>query len=395
MPGRSTRFILKLGVALVGLLVLVVVGLVVYAIHERHAYRDMRDSHDLKTRTAKLANQYVAKRPNAALVIGVLQHGWSFEAGFGRIADTNAAPPDGQTLFEIGSITKVFTGITLARMAQGGVPLAPGHSAPVALDDPIGRYLPAGVSAPQKNGREITLRNLATHTSGLPRLPDNFDAVSKDEQNPYVSYYATNLYQDLAAVKLAHEPGKTSDYSNYGFGLLGHLLALRAGKPYEDLVKEAVCIPIGLTNTAITLSAGQRERLTPGHDEKGKVVPNWDMDVFAPAGALRSNADDLLRFLAANLEATDAALAEAQASHFKEFGGGVGLGWQITQCLEGPTVHWHNGGTGGYVSFIGFDKNAKVAVVLLSNYGDAWSGNDDLDNMGMKLLIWAGKLSWE
>ena len=386
----SIRLLVKLGLGLVLLAIALLVALVGYVLHVQRAYRLTPDSHDLKARIAKLGNQYISKRPNGALVIAVWQQNRGFTQGFGRISATNANPPDAETLFEIGSITKVFTALTLAKMAQDGM---------VDLNAPISRYLPQTVVSPRKNGRELTLLNLATHTSGLPRLPDNFDAVSKEQSDPYASYHASDLYQSLAQVRLATMPGKTSEYSNYGMGLLGHLLALKSGKPYEDLIKETICLPLGLTNTTISLTGEQKRRLTLGHNPKGELVPNWTFDVMAPAGALRSNADDLLKFLAVNLHPESsplsAALVEAQKTHLKEFCGGVGLAWQIDETIEQRTVHWHNGGTGGYVSYLGFDKAAGVGVVLLSNYGDSWGDDDPLDEMGAQILKWEPKISYE
>jgi D-alanyl-D-alanine-carboxypeptidase/D-alanyl-D-alanine-endopeptidase len=264
---------------------------------------------------------------------------------------------------------------------------------------PDSRYLPNGIASPQKNGREITLAQLATHTSGLPRLPDNLDRAVTDEQNPYAHYQAADLYQALTTVKLSAAPGKKSDYSNYGFGLLGHILELKAGKPYEALVTETLCAPLGMSNTVIQLSPEQKARLAPGHDPKGAPVANWDFAVLAGCGAFRSNASDLLRFLEANLKDTASpiskALADAQKFHFKTFGGGVGLGWQIEETIEEQILHWHNGGTGGYVSFLGFDRAHQVGVVILSNYGDAWAGDSSVDSLGMEILKWAPKISWE
>ena len=260
-------------------------------------------------------------------------------------------------------------------------------------------YLPPGVASPRKNGHEITLEQLATHTSGLPRLPPNWNATVTNELNPYLSYTAADLYQSLAQVQLSTVPGQTSDYSNYGFGLLGQLLSLKTGLPYETLVRQTVCEPLGLTNTVIHLNAEQRDRLAPGHNPQGNIVPNWDMDALAGCGALRSNAHDLLTLLSANLETNNTpiyqALAEARKYHFKEFSGGVGLGWQIAEPVDGRVVWWHNGGTGGYYSFIAFDRQNHVGVVILSNYGDAFAGDSTIDHMGMDLLKLAGKVSWQ
>jgi serine-type D-Ala-D-Ala carboxypeptidase/endopeptidase len=284
----------------------------------------------------------------------------------------------------------VFTAVTLAKLANDG---------DVKLDDPISRCLPAGVASPQKDGREITLENLATHTAGLPRLPDDFFDAVKDDLNPYASYHATNLYQSLSTVRLRSELGKKSAYSNYGFGLLGHLLELKSGKPYESLVRECVCGPLAMSDTVIHLSAEQKSRLTPGHDRKGGIVPNWDFDVLAGCGAFYSTANDLLKFITANIEdnspENSGALAEARKVHFKEWTGGIGLGWQIRQPVEHTTLHWHNGGTGGYVSFVGFDRENKIGVVILSNCGDALIMDSSVDRMGFDILRRARKVSWQ
>lgn len=383
-------------VALIGaglLLVFLLVSfgaLLAYVLHEQHQYKNQPDTHDLAQRTAQLGVAYVTRRPEAGLVIGVYQGDHANISGFGRTSAARNDPPNGQTLFEIGSITKVFTGVTLAKLARDGV---------VKLTDPIHLYLPPGVVSPQKNGHEITLEQLATHTAGLPRLPPNWDATVTNELNPYLSYTAADLYQSLAQVQLKAEPGKTSDYSNYGFGLLGQLLARKTGLPYETLVQQTVCEPLGLTNTVQHLNPEQQDRLAPGHNPQGRVVPNWDMDVLAGCGALRSNAHDLLTLVAANLETNDTpidqALAEARKYHFKEFSGGVGLGWQIEEPVDGRLVYWHNGGTGGYYSFIAFDRQNRVGVVILSNYGDAFAGDSTIDQMGREILKLAGKVSWQ
>ena len=385
---------MKVGLGCGGLLIVFLLvsfgALLAYVIHEQHAYEKLPDTHDLSQRVAQLGEEYLAQRPHGALVIGVLQQDKGYIVGLGQASPAQTNPPDGQTIFELGSITKVFTGVTLAKLVDDGV---------VRLDDPIGKYLPEGVVAPQKNGHEITLGELATHTSGLPRLPDNLDTSPANAINPYASYHATNLYQSLATVQLSHEPGKVSDYSNYGFGLLGHLLELKTGLPYETLITRTICEPLGLSNTVIHLSPEQLTRLAPGHDAQGDIVSNWDFDALAGCGAFRSDASDLLNFLSANLKTNSApiyqALAEARKFHLKKFSGGIGLGWQIEEPVEDRVVYWHNGGTGGYIGFIGFDRKNQAGIVILSNYGDAMSGDNSVDKMGMDILKLATKVSWQ
>jgi CubicO group peptidase (beta-lactamase class C family) len=390
MKRRSKWFwiLLTLG-GVGGLLVLGVIGVIVWVYRDLTSINRQSDTHDLRQRVEQRATPYLAKRPQGALVAGVVRGGQVHWLGFGRVSAANTNVPDADTLFEIGSVTKVFTGIALARM---------GNEGKLKLDDPIGKLLPPEVALPAEL-QPITLRQLATHTAGLPRLPGNLDLSATHAANPYAGYTSKELYDCLRTAKLESPPGKKSEYSNLGVGLLGHLLELKAGIAYERLLREQILDPLGLTNTAITLTPAQQLRLTPGHDAEGNVVSNWDFAVLAPAGALRSSATDLLAFLQANL-ATNAttlnlSLALAQQTQYESWLGNLGLCWQI---LEAPGIyrfHWHNGGTGGYVSFIGLDRAHSTGVVLLSNYGDAMADDDSLDEMGMELLKLAAKVSWE
>ena len=385
----TLRLLFKIVLGIIGFCFFGFAGLLAYVLIVQNNYRNMPDTHDLKRQIFQMAGDYVTNHPHAGLVIALYQHGGSSLWGFGETSVANSNPPGGDTLFEIGSITKVFTGDALAKMENDGR---------VNLASPISRYLPPGVVSPSLNGHEITLLNLATHTSGLPRLPENLD-LATNRENPYANYKAADLYSNLATTRLASAPGAKYSYSNLGFGLLGHLLELKAGMPYEELIKTTVCIPLGMTNTAIHLADDQLARLSPGHDPKGRIVPGWDFDVLAGAGAFRSTGYDLLKFIEANLQ-TDAsplsqALAEAREYHFNKFAGGVGLGWQIDESVEKQVLHWHNGGTGGYYSFIGLDRNNQVGVVILSNYGDAAANDISVDKMGMKILKYAPKISLE
>jgi D-alanyl-D-alanine-carboxypeptidase/D-alanyl-D-alanine-endopeptidase len=387
---RSNWFwvLLSLGGA-VALIVVAAVGFVLWAYLDLRRVQQQADTRDLRVRTQKLAEVYLTKRPKGALVIGVVQGGRTYWLGFGQISATTTNAPGADTIFEIGSVTKVFTGIALAQLVNDGK---------LRLDDTLAELLPAEVTLPEEL-RPITLGELATHTAGLPRLPANLDLAKVNAANPYVGYTSRELYEYLRTARLDQPPGKKSAYSNLGVGLLGHLLELRAGVPYEQLVRERILDPLGLTNTAITLSVAQQGRLTPGHDLKGNVVSNWDFAVLAPAGALRSCADDLLKFVQANLATNQPglgpALALAQKPQYESWTGKLGLCWQILDAPGVYRIHWHNGGTGGYASFVAFDQPHQTGVVLLSNYGDAMAGDNSLDEMGMKLLKLAAKVSWE
>lgn len=307
---------------------------------------------------------------SVAIVAGILdENGRRIVIGKGA----QAGAVDGDTVFEIGSVTKVFTGQLLAEAVSRNE---------VKLDDSISKLLPAAVKAPERNGRQVTLLDLATHTSALSRMPDNM--VPKDAENPYADYSVKQMYDFLSDFKPARDIGAGYEYSNLGAGLLGHILALKAGTNYEALVIERICQPLGMTNTLITLSPGLKKRLAPGHDASGAPAKNWDLPTLAGAGALRSTVNDLLKFLAANLELVPSELARAMrlAQEPRRDAGAqmkIGLGWHIAEKHDAKIV-WHNGGTGGYHSFIGFNPATKRAVVLLANSAHSF------DDIGFHLL---------
>jgi D-alanyl-D-alanine-carboxypeptidase/D-alanyl-D-alanine-endopeptidase len=351
-------------------------------------YQAMTDTHNLKARVEQLATDYVAQRENVGLVVGIYQRGQESVQGFGLSNQANM-PPDGTSIYEIGSISKLFTGITLAALEQDGQ---------VGLNDPIADYLPPEVS-PSPEVANITLQQLATHTSGLLRLPDTLLIDSVDETNPYRNYTASDLYQDLEQVRLTYPPGTAFEYSNFGMGLLGHLLELRTNTPYEELVQKTIGTPLEMIDTTIDLSPEQQQRLIRGYSPDGEIASNWEFDVLAPAGAFRSTANDMLRFIQASLTETDTPISQAivrsQELKFGDRNGEVGLAWQILELPERLTFHWHNGGTGGYASFVGVDRVHQTGVILLSNYGDAIVGDFSLDRMGVELLKLASKISLE
>ena len=281
-----------------------------------------------------------------ALVVGVLRDGRPEILAYG------AATP--ASIFEIGSITKVFTSRLLVLLDAEGK---------VAFDDAVQRHVPPGWVVPAREGRPITLAQLATHTSGLPVLPANLDP--RDARNPYADYSDDRLRAFLAGYKLRRPPGERYEYSNLGAGLLGWVLARVDGRSYEEAVVARIGDPLGLKDTRIRLSDDQKRRQVPGHSA-GVPVWNWDIPVISGAGALRSTAGDLLRFLADNLEHPD--VGHEPRFRTSEKGPWVGLGWHLSPLPQsGRTMIWHNGATGGYRSFAGFVKESRTAVVVLAN----------------------------
>lgn len=318
-----------------------------------------------------LAERIDKERQSVGIVVGVIEPKGRRLVSYGSLDKGDQRPLNGDTIFEIGSITKVFTSLLLADMVERGE---------VALADPIAKYLPASVKVPQRGGRAITFQDLATHTSGLPRLPANL--TPKDPANPYADYSVEQLYQFLSTYELTRDIGSKYEYSNFGGGLLGHVLARRAGMDYETLVRTRISVPLEMTSTGITLTPEMKTRLAVGHNASMAAVPNWDLPTLAGAGALRSTANDMLAFVAANLGYTKSPLAPAMAAMLKvrrptgSPGLEIALGWHIF-TRDGNDIIWHNGGTGGYRSFIGYDPKARAGVVVLSNAETA-TGVDDI-----------------
>ena len=308
-----------------------------------------------------LADRIEIARQSVGLVVGVVDGKGRRIVAYGSLNQGDQRPLNGDTVFEIGSITKVFTSLVLSDMAQHGE---------VALTDPIGKYLPKEVRVPERGGKAIAMQDLATHVSGLPRLPSNL--VPKNPANPYADYSVENLYQFLSGYSLPRDPGERWEYSNLGTGLLGHVLSLRAGSSYEAVVRSRITGPLKMGDTAMVLSPEMKARLAVGHNDKLAAVPNWDFQALAGAGALRSTANDMLTFLAANLGYTESPLAPAMAAMLtirkptSAPGLENALGWQITTG-RGKEIIWKDGGTFGYSSFIGYDPETKTGVVVLSN----------------------------
>lgn len=302
------------------------------------------------------------------IVVGVMEADGTTRVAWYGDAGPNARPLGPMSVFEIGSITKVFTGILLADMVARGE---------VSLADPVSSHLPSGVTMPSRGGREITLLDLSTQHSALPRLPDNMSPA--DATNPYADYTVEQMYAFLAGHELRRDIGTEYEYSNLGVGLLGHVLARVGGGSYANVVRERILEPLGMSMTGITLEGDMLDWMAKGHNRQGNVVPLWDLPTLAGAGALRSNVGDMLTFLAANIGTPDSRLERSmRVSHEvrKSINGqmGIGLNWHVRSVGEEEIV-WHNGGTAGFRTFIGFDPAKGVGAVVLTNSGH---GADDI-----------------
>jgi CubicO group peptidase (beta-lactamase class C family) len=321
----------------------------------------------LPERVKTAAQERVETGMVRTLVIGVVDGDRSEVTAFGKLDDGQA--PDGNTVYEIGSITKTFTATLLAREVLAG------H---LKLDTPVAQLLD-GFKVPSRNGKEITLGTLATQHSGLPRLPANMRPA--DPANPYADYDAAKLKAFLADYELPRDPDASYEYSNLGFGLLGYALAQSQHVNYATLVGDGILKPLGMTMTGLAFTDEMRVHPAPGHDDDGRPVKNWDFDALAGAGAIRSTANDMLRYLKANMGIEPSPLAEAMIlAHAPRSDMNrnmrIGLAWMTTR----RGIVWHSGGTGGYRSFLGFDAERRRGVVVLCNTVF------DIDDLGFATL---------
>lgn len=310
---------------------------------------------------------------NAGIVVAIIDGEKETYYSAGKESLSTNKPVSENSVFEIGSISKTFTGILLANAVLKGE---------VKLDDAAQKYLPAGVVMPTRNGSSITLQHLANHTSSLPRMPDNFRPANP--ANPFADYSEQQIYDFLKNHTLSRDIGSQYEYSNFAMGLLGHILALKKGIIYEHLMTDVIATPLDMPNTRIALTPDMKKNLAFGH--VGNLqVENWDILSLAGAGGIRSTAVDMTKYVRANMGLTTSKLTNAMQlaqknSRTEGSTPGVGLGWHL-MSKDGEEIVWHNGGTGGYRTFIGFVKGTTKGVVVLSNSANS------VDDLGTHLLV--------
>jgi D-alanyl-D-alanine-carboxypeptidase/D-alanyl-D-alanine-endopeptidase len=303
-----------------------------------------------------------ASRGHDALVVGVLAEGEPTFRAWRR-----GGPADERALFEIGSVTKPFTGVLLADLSLRGE---------VRMEDPVSKYLPPA-HTPRWSGREPTLEELATHRASLPNAPSGLGrkelafALGLRSSDPWTDLDARAYRELVHATAARRPPGRRFRYSSLGFGLLGDALAAAAGVPYGQLLRDRIAGPLGLRDTGTSVASGTQLRLLDGHSRRGHPRPPL-RDQMPAAGAIRATAQDLLRFLACSLgpPETPPGPALRRATEWRAPVSrrlGVGLGWLILRRRGTSEVIWHSGGTWGFRSFAAMVPDRRVAVVVLAN----------------------------
>ncbi len=337
-----------------------------------------------------ILNQIVNKS-KAALVVGFVDPNGTKVYSFGNISKANNIPVNGNTLFNIASLTKTFTTLILADFVKKGI---------VSLDDPIEKYLPSNITVPSYKGHKITLENLATHTSGLPEYPPNIWLNNK--QGVFKPNYGEKqFYQGLSNVTLTREPGSKFQYSSFGSSLLANILSLKVGgndTSYEHLVKDKILNLLGMNDTKITLSQNDiKNRFPIGHDNGSEISTPEIPQIMAGSGSLRSTANDMLKYVSANLGLIHTTLYDsmqlqqliqrsgkiANPMNYTEY---TALGWRVLTNFGSETLT-HTGSLNGWNAFEGFTPSKQLGVVLLCSCD---SGDADMGSLGFVLLHLTG-----
>ncbi len=314
-----------------------------------------------------LVSVYLSKPENAGLSIGILKNGKTIFYHYGETRKGSGSLPSNGSIYEIGSVSKSFTGILLAKAIE---------EQKVKADDDIRTYLPESFKKLAYKQTPLTLMQLANHTSGIPRLPENLtDQKNFNEKDPYQGYTKELLYNYLAKLKLKTMPGMVSEYSNTGMALLGVILENVYGKSYEALVKEKITEPLHMAHTYQEVPAAEQPQFCTGYNEQGDETPYWYFSDIPGCGGLRSTPADMMLYLQANLEEKDPAIKRSHATTFQSGKyTSLGIAWHKQQSLSGDELIWHNGATYGFSSFMGFYKGKNCGVVVLSNSGNTVDG---------------------
>jgi len=317
-----------------------------------------------------------------SIVVGIVNTNGTQVSGYGNISSSVNKKVDGNTVFDIASIEKTFVTTILADMVKQGL---------VNLDDPVEKYLPSNnVTVPMYKGHKITLKDLATHTSGLPDFPAGWIRNH--------TYTTQQVYDFISNTSLSSQPGNKADYSDIGMGLLGHILSLRADVPFDKLVKDRILDVLemnstgtGMNATGISIPEDIKSRFAKGHIDGKEVNLEFIPEAIQSAGAMYSTTNDMLKYLSSNMGLIHTKINDViQQTHLiiHSFGAPynnkslmqdyIGLGWTVTTDF-GKEVIWHTGSIDGYTSIIGFNPSKQIGLVILCN--------SDISNLSPKEML--------
>lgn len=342
----------------------------------KNAFSDQIEDQEIAELIANSADLFPN---NTQLSIAIIDGESSTYYGIKRTADELVPVHNEESIFEIGSISKVFTSILLSKQVNEGA---------LSVDDLLTEFVDIDKDVASTESEEISLKMLANHTSGLPRIPQNMLAVMMlDQSNPYVAYTPELLKEFYrGAVKLDNTPGMTYAYSNLGTGTLGYILSQRKDMTYEALLQQDIFEPLNMVHSSSLLISVDSTKLVRGLNADGSVASNWDFtDAMVGAGGIKSNVVDMEKFVRKHFEEDEIYNLPLRSTHEVASSLEIGLGWHIS--IDGEKkFHWHNGGTGGYRSCMVLDKKSKKAVILLSNVSAFAGTSDRIDNLCFELM---------
>ncbi|WP_165305009.1 serine hydrolase [Pedobacter sp. SYP-B3415] len=330
-----------------------------------------QDKPYLKTADS-LVRDFMSFAGNSAMAIALVNDSRCDTLYYGSPVRNQATHVNPETLFEIGSISKTFTGAVLAAALRSGK---------ISLDEDIRKYLPGKFPGLEFNGKPITVRQLASHRSGLPRMPANFESqAGYSRSDPYRSYSRTALLNYLSDLKPDTLPGVRELYSNLGIAILGLVLESAMKMPVDEQIRTVVLSPLGMQHTTFDANQARGTKAVGYNGQTGAATSMWTMNDFNAAGGLKSNLPDMVSYVKENLKPR---LAVSRLAQQRIAGSGLrgsGLCWIIDGRHD---LVWHNGGTAGFSSYLGFKPGSGRGVVVLSNSD---TNVDDLANRLLALI---------
>ena len=339
------------------------------------------DRGDLEAALDAEVKKFTDRSLSHGMVLGVYKDGHAWVKGYGATSKGGGLRPDSHTVFELASVSKLFTAATLQLLCDEGA---------LGMDDTLGQLLGNSVDL-SPAARATTLRQLVTHTSGFPPLPKSFVDKMTDPQNPYSSLELADLVAYLKTTEGKREPGRF-EYSNFGMGLLGHVLERVTARPYESLVADRLLRPLDMNHTAVALTPGMRAALAQGYAEDGAPNPLWVDRVLTGAGSFKSTVSDMIKFIQANLEDPSSVAMSLRNMHTKQVAGDTGIGWMqpifLDRFVGNRSMLWHNGRVGGYASYLAINPDSKTGVVVLSNK------SVDITMLGIMMMRQVRTQSW-
>ncbi|MFD2562293.1 serine hydrolase domain-containing protein [Aquimarina rubra] len=343
-----------------------------------HAQKSIINEIKNKEITKLLKDKLIVFPNQTEVSIALINQEKSEFFGFVKKDDSLQTKKNQNAVFEIGSITKVFTSTLLSKLVVEEA---------LSLDESVVNLLPFKLDNPREDQKNITLKMLANHTSGLPRIPQNLiPLITMDQNDPYRNYDSDKLYEYLKTdFKTESKPGEQSAYSNLGAGLLGHLLTLKTNQSFETLLQKNIFKPLNMNSSTTDINQIPSTSLVKGRDPEGKETSNWNFDVLAGAGAIKSNIVDLEKFVRKQMSNTPIYDLTQKQTHMINKQVSMGLGWHIINKKD-QTILFHNGGTGGYTSCILIDKKAQKAVIMLTNISSFHPKKQSIDGLCFKML---------